>query len=121
MPRLKPITEFHSEGKKPIHPTKLVTEVLLFLAHQDGRWATWGKGYYMPSVQQVFKVGTTTKAQLKFMQKLQKAGLVGGCDCGCRGDYVPTQAGLELLAKDCISGQQELERWNKEKFSRRGY
>ena len=61
----------------------------------------------MPSVQQVFPIGTTAEDQLSFMQKLQKEGLVGGCDCGCRGDYAITEWGLKALAQDSESGEQE--------------
>jgi len=102
--------------KKPIHPQTCAGEVLMFLAKQEGDWATWGQCFYMPSVQQVFPVGTKEKTQLRFMQKLQRLGLVGGCDCGCRGDYAPTPEGLKFLADECFIGEQELGRWEKEKF-----
>lgn len=98
----------------PIHPSTVTGAVLLFLAHQDGKWATWGPGLYMPTVHSVFRVGTLEKTQLRFMQKLQRKGLVGGCDCGCRGDYVITQKGLNFLANECISGEQEKARWERE-------
>lgn len=101
---------------KPRHPKTLIGEILMFLAKQDGRWSTWGTGFYMPTVQSVFKVGTTEKQQLKFMRSLQKQGLVGGCDCGCRGDYAPTEKGLQFLAEECSSGEQELERWKENNF-----
>jgi hypothetical protein len=96
---------------KPIHPTTVTGEVLLFLAHQDGKWATWGSAFYMPTVQSVFPVGTTEATQLRFMQNLQRKRLVGGCDCGCRGDYVPTRAGLRHLANECHNGEIEVARW----------
>lgn len=102
--------------EKPYHPTTLAHKVLMFLANQDGKWATWGPSFYMPSVQAVMPVGTTPKIQRRYMRMLQYKGLVGGCDCGCRGDYAPTMKGLEFLAKDCLIGEQELLRWKKENF-----
>lgn len=102
---------------KPMHPNNITGEILLFLAKNDGEWCTWGKCFYMPTVQGVFRVGTKEKTQLRFMQILQRKGFVGGCDCGCRGDYTPTEKGLQYVAEQCISGEGELKRWQREKFS----
>ena len=33
------------------------------------------------------------------MKQMIKKGIVDGCGCGCRGDYVITQKGLEQLNK----------------------
>jgi hypothetical protein len=68
----------------------------------------------MPTVQGVFPVGTTEVVQLRFMQGLQRKGLVGGCDCGCRGDYVLTHAGLEFLANTSLQGECEAKEYLKE-------
>lgn len=106
---------------RPVHPTSLTTEILMFLAHCKGVWATWGASFYMPSVQQVFPVGTAEKDQLEFMQALQKKGLVGGCDCACRGDYVLTELGLEMLAKDCEIGERKVKEFMKNGYHRFGY
>lgn len=104
-------------NEKPTHPTSLKTQILMFLAYSTkGAWATWGSGFYMPSVQQVFPVGTPEKVQLRFMQTLQRKGLVGGCDCGCRGDYAITELGLKVLADDCEVGQQSAEAYLKNKY-----
>jgi hypothetical protein len=81
----------------PTHPTSLTFKILIFLVQQKGVWATWGESYYMPSVQQVFPVGTSEDLQFRFMRRLQTKGLVGGCDCGCRADYAPLHLGLTLL------------------------
>ena len=102
------------EDNKPVHPATLTGRVLMFLAHTDGTWTTWGPSIYMPSVQQVFPVGTTEKTQFRFMRFLQYKGLVGGCDCGCRGDYALTPEGLDFLANECLCGNQEKVRWIKE-------
>ena len=92
---------------KPVHPTTWTTKVLMFLVQQEGKWCTWGPSTYMPSVQQVFPVGTKEGVQHRFMAQLQRKGFVGGCDCGCRGDYAVTPLGLETLAKDCVTGESD--------------
>jgi hypothetical protein len=92
---------------KPLHPKTHAGEVLMFLA-DAGRWCTWGQGYYMPSVQQVLPVGTKEEVQLRYMQMLQRKGLVGGCDCGCRGDYEPTEEGLKFLENECVNGEPRI-------------
>lgn len=50
-------------------------------------WATWGKGYSMPTVADCMPEGTPPKLQLAKMKKLIDKGLVNGCACGCRGDF----------------------------------
>jgi len=102
--------------KKPYHPHTTAGEILMFLAKQDGTWSTWGPGFYMPSVQGVLPIGTSEKLQFRYMRFLQYKGLVGGCDCGCRGDYAPTTKGLEFLANECFYGEQELKRWKDNNF-----
>ena len=99
---------------KPFHPETLTGQILMFLARMDGKWCTWGTSYYMPSVSQVFPIGTSAKVQLRFMQTLQRKNLVSGCDCGCRGDYTVTEKGLDFLANSSKSGRQERERYERE-------
>lgn len=106
-----------TEVKKPYHPTNLMHEILMFLGKQEGRWSTWGCSYYMPTVQSVFPVGTKPEVQQRYMRFLQTKGLVGGCGCGCRGDYAPTAEGLLSLALDSDSGLHEFKRWEKNRFS----
>ena len=68
--------------------------ILKFLATQE-RWCTHGEGHgHMPTVQDAMPAGTPLKLQLAKMKQLLKAGLVDGCDCGCRGDWQITQKGL---------------------------
>lgn len=90
--------------EKPMHPTSLTTQILMFLLECKDRWATHGCSFYMPSVQQVFPIGTTEKEQRKFMKRLINEDLVDGCVCGCRGDYEITNKGLDLLMEDCTIG-----------------
>ncbi len=61
--------------------------ILDFLKALNGRWATHGKGYSMPTVQDAMPPGTPDKLQLAKMKQLLKRGLVKGCGCGCRGDW----------------------------------
>lgn len=89
--------------EKPMHPTSLTTQILMFLLECNS-WVTHGCSFYMPSVQQVFPVGTTKKAQMRFMKRLINDDLVSGCGCGCRGDYEITTKGLDLLMEDCTIG-----------------
>lgn len=78
--------------------------ILRFLALHQGQWATHGKQYYrtdgswgMPSVIWAMPPGTPYRLQLAKMRQLFRAGLVGGCDCGCRGDWEITDKGLVLI------------------------
>lgn len=97
-------------SEKPLHPKTYAGKVLMFLV-DAGRWCTWGPSFYMPSVQQVLPVGTKEFVQLRYMQMLQRKGLVDGCDCGCRGDYEPTEEGLKFLANECVAGEPQV-MWN---------
>lgn len=100
----------------PAHPKTLAEQVIIFLALQKGEWCTWGPSFYMPSVQSVMPVGTSEDAQLRYMQLLQRQGFVGGCDCGCRGDYSPTELGIELIERGSRGG------WSTAKeYRRNGY
>lgn len=68
--------------------------ILDFLERLDGRWATWFHPHpdmAMPTVLSVMPEGTTTKLAHAKMRKLIRRGLVDGCICGCRGDFVIKQ------------------------------
>lgn len=111
-----------TDTKMPVHPTNLTCQVLMFLADiSKNQWATWGVSFYMPSVQQVFPVGTKERVQQRFMRRLQHKGLVGGCECGCRGDYVITPEGLEMLKADSSSGRQRVAKLLREGWTYHGY
>lgn len=72
--------------------------ILEFLADHQGQWATWGKGHSMPTVQDVMG-DVPDKLQLAKMSRLLKRGFVGGCDCGCRGDWEITDLGLRFIGR----------------------
>lgn len=61
--------------------------IMVFLSNLNGKWATWGNGYSMPTVQDAMPAGTPPKLQLAKMRQLERRGLIDGCTCGCRGDF----------------------------------
>lgn len=72
--------------------------ILEFLWKHRGRSATWsGYGISMPNVADAMPIGTPPKLPLAKMRMLIRRGLVDGCPCGCRGDFVITAKGaIEL-------------------------
>lgn len=78
-------------------------EVLKYLSLRQGSWTCLWYGHFKesdPSVSDVYysmPEGTPQKVALAKMKALYKRGLVGGCGCGCRGDFEITDKGLELL------------------------
>jgi hypothetical protein len=73
--------------------------VLEFLAQHQGEWSTHGHGYSMPTVQDAMPPGTPLKLQLAKMRQLHRRGFVGGCPCGCRGDWEITDKGLAFIGQ----------------------
>lgn len=78
-------------------PDKPILELLA--KHQD-HWCTWwdyfGENDEL-SVTTVMPKDTPIKLQLAKMKNLRERGLIGGCTCGCRGDFAITDKGLELI------------------------
>ena len=70
--------------------------ILKFLADLDGEWANWYFGDER-DVHRVMPVDVPDKLVVRKMGRLIERGLVGGCGCGCRGDFVITQEGKEFL------------------------
>lgn len=65
-------------------------------------WATWfWEDGYQPenSVMHVLPQDWTTTRGRAFMRLLGRRGLVAGCHCGCRGEYVLTEAGRRVLTR----------------------
>ncbi len=61
---------------------------------------TIGPGHSMPTVS-VERFGLLPrKLQLSVMARLIRRGLVDGCACGCRGDFVLTTKGKEAFLAD---------------------
>ena len=80
-------------------------DVLNYLYDRQGQWTCLWYGHFKGKDDTVDDVyysmpeGTPEKIALAKMRKLYKRGLVGGCDCGCRGDFEITDKGLEFLGK----------------------
>lgn len=75
-------------------------DVLKFLAQHQGRWAThWEDFGTVPTVLHAMPEGTPEKLRLAKMRSLHKRGFVGGCDCGCRGDWEITDKGLAFIGE----------------------
>lgn len=74
--------------------------ILEFLAEHthEFKWATHGKGYSMPTVQDAMPADVPVKLQMAKMEMLIRRGLVDGCTCGCRGDYYITDLGRSALS-----------------------
>lgn len=86
--------------------TLTILEFLKSLLVDDGRStlqpkATWGESHSMPTVNAAIpdSIPKDRNLILAKMQNLIHRGLVEGCDCGCRGDYVITDKGLAYLEK----------------------
>lgn len=90
-------------------PDKLILEDL---AKFQGKWtmlfgtqfSTWVGSELVE--RSIFPEGVNYKLALAKMRLLHKRGLVGGCPCGCRGDFEITDWGLKLI------GQQRSEEYS---------
>jgi hypothetical protein len=90
-------------------PDKLVLE---YLAKHQGCWSClFGLRFYpgdsvvdrnLPFDERgemIVPPGTPDKVMHAKMKSLYRRGLVGGCDCGCRGDWEITDKGLALIGQ----------------------
>lgn len=79
--------------------------VLNYLNLHQGRWtmlfgrqfSTWVDNELTEV--DIFPRDMPVKLALAKMRNLHKRGLVGGCPCGCRGDFEITDKGLKLIGK----------------------
>lgn len=81
--------------------------ILQYLAKFQGQWTSLWDGYFKdknrPDVNDVYYAmpeGTPPKLALAKMQRLHKRGFVGGCPCGCRGDFEITDRGLAFIGQE---------------------
>ncbi len=89
--------------------------ILEYLAKFQGQWTSLWNGYFkgredelhmgkkigiVNDVYYAMPEGTPKKVALAKMKSLHKKGLVGGCTCGCRGDFEITDLGLELIGQE---------------------
>ena len=83
------------------------TKVLEYLSDKQGQWTSlWerhfeGKPEHMDTtdVSYAFPKDYPFILQITIMRRLYRKGLIGGCDCGCRGDFEITDTGLGVLGK----------------------
>jgi len=76
--------------------------VLAFLESLKGTPATWFDNdgeLFANSVQYGMPSGVPPKVALAKMAAMIRKGLVTGCDCGCRGDFLITDQGRTVLAE----------------------
>lgn len=75
--------------------------ILEFLLGLNGKWSNWFGNQFDNSVTHAMPMlaenGSQNKLALAKMRQLIKRGLVEGCGCGCRGDFVITDEGKEYL------------------------
>lgn len=82
-------------------------DVLNYLYDKQGSWTflLYGSLKDIRDIADVYYAmppGTPHKVALAKMRALHKRGLVGGCPCGCRGDFEITDKGLQFLNKPRI-------------------
>lgn len=66
--------------------------ILEFLSGLNGKWANWYFGDER-DVGRAMPAGIPEKLKLAKMRQMIHRGVVGGCPCGCRGDFVITEKG----------------------------
>jgi hypothetical protein len=71
--------------------------ILEFLESLNGQWGNWFEAGYPASVRNAMPPGTPDKLVLGKMRMLIRRGLVDGCPCGCRGDFVITDKGARVV------------------------
>ena len=80
--------------------------ILNFLATMRGGYCGAGwhdllpRADYSPTVLDAMPVGTPKKLALAKMRSLLRRGLVEGCGCGCRGDFVLSDEGRRALTSN---------------------
>lgn len=77
-------------------PDKPILE-FLNKRRMEGKTPSFSFSGFESSIDQAMPKGAPEKIVIKKMYILIKRGLVGGCGCGCRGDFVITQKGIEWL------------------------
>ncbi len=88
--------------------------VLNYLYDKQGQWTGLWYGHFsqypdgenpqtnrkVDDVYYAMPENTPHKVALAKMKRLHSRGLVGGCPCGCRGDFEITDKGLALIEKE---------------------
>lgn len=87
--------------------------ILEFLYPQQGSWTMlWDDNTFSCWINlddkevrkyvDIVPAGTPNKVLRAKMRSLVRRDLIGGCDCGCRGDFEITDKGLALIGKPRI-------------------
>jgi len=87
-------------GISVIEPLKFLESIGAYsdgVNYLVGRWGTWFPGFDN-SVGSVLPPDFGELRVRAFMKIMGRLGLVDGCHCGCRGDYMLTEKGKELIA-----------------------
>ena len=71
--------------------------ILEFLDRLQGTWANWNYSDSPYNVRLAMPPDLPDKLVLAKMKQLMHRGLVEGCDCGCRGDFIITRKGVDWL------------------------
>lgn len=101
-----------SEFKKHLRDSRSISDIAIleYLYDKQGEWTCLWYGYFnygpghwgvepVNDVYYAMPAGTSHEAALFKMRSLHKRKLVGGCPCGCRGDFEITDLGLSVLGK----------------------
>ena len=110
----------HKEDKKSKDSKKIKLQakdistqmILELLAKHQGEWAFWHENWLSfrseePRVKhEIVPQDFPQKVLHAKFKSLMKRGFIGGCDCGCRGDFEITDKGLEFI------GQTRTTRYN---------
>lgn len=81
-------------------------DILEYLSQYQGEWVCLWYGHFkekdpdMKDVYYAMPEGTPPKVALAKMKALIRRKLIGGCACGCRGDFEITDKGLAYVNKD---------------------
>lgn len=78
--------------------------ILQFLAKNPEVWHHWYKGVNDFDVSLAMPANIPDKLVLAKMRQMIRRGVVDGCPCGCRGDFVITTKGLAELGPIPCSG-----------------
>lgn len=83
---------------KPEHK-QVALDVLTYLVPRQGTWTMlWNLGLLQfDDVSKAMPSIWSDTRRLAMMRVLFRNELVGGCDCGCRGDFEITDKGLALV------------------------
>jgi len=73
--------------------------ILKFLEGLNDTWATWFDYEPRPknTVMHAMPCGVSQKLALAKMRMLIRKGVVDGCGCGCRGDFILTEKGRAAI------------------------